>query len=60
VHDGAFMSLLHRQHTYKTLNGTFDHALMMSMANSYPMKTDSDNNTRVWHLVSVMVLRVFA
>lgn len=22
VHDGAYMSLLHRQHTYKTLNGT--------------------------------------
>lgn len=50
VHDGAYMSLLHRQHTYKTLNGTLDHALMMSMASQYPMKRDSDN-TRVWHLV---------
>ncbi|XP_070193235.1 plexin-B-like [Littorina saxatilis] len=50
VHDGAFMSLLHRQHTYKTLNGTLDHALLMSMASQYPMKTDSDNNTRIWHL----------
>lgn len=27
---------------------------MMSMANQYPMKTDSDNNTRVWHLVSAL------
>lgn len=50
VHDGAYMSLLHRQHTYKTLNGTLDHALM-SMSCQYPMmKTDSDN-TRIWHLV---------
>lgn len=50
VHDGAYMSLLHRQHTYKTLNGTLDHALM-SMSSQFPiMKTDGDN-TRVWHLV---------
>ncbi|XP_025107783.1 plexin-B-like [Pomacea canaliculata] len=51
VHDGAYMSLLDRQHTYKTLNGTLDHALM-SMSSQFPMfKTDTDPNTRVWHLV---------
>ncbi|XP_048257731.1 plexin A3-like isoform X1 [Haliotis rufescens] len=50
VTDGAYMSLLHRQQTIKSLNGSLDNTVM-SVNSAFPiMKMDNDPGTRHWHL----------
>ncbi|XP_041349841.1 plexin-B-like isoform X2 [Gigantopelta aegis] len=51
VTDGAYMSLIHKQQTIKSLNGSIDNCVM-SVNSAYPiMKVDKDPGIRHWHLV---------
>ncbi|XP_050412849.2 plexin-B isoform X1 [Patella vulgata] len=52
VPDGANLSLVHKQTTIKSMNGSLDHSVL-SVSSAFPiMKSDMEHqNAKVWHLV---------
>ncbi|GFR87280.1 plexin-A4 [Elysia marginata] len=51
VHDGAYMSLLHRQGTLKSMNGSLDNSVLSIGSVSPILKKDEESGFKEWHLV---------
>ncbi|CAG5129619.1 unnamed protein product, partial [Candidula unifasciata] len=50
VHDGAYMTLLHRQQTVKYINGSLDNSVLSIGSVSPILKKDQDSGFKEWHL----------
>ncbi|KAK3744735.1 hypothetical protein RRG08_062381 [Elysia crispata] len=51
VHDGAYMCLLHRQGTLKSMNGSLDNSVLSIGSVSPILKKDEESGFKEWHLV---------
>ncbi|KAK6995420.1 plexin A3, partial [Biomphalaria glabrata] len=51
VHDGAYMSLLHKQQLVKCMNGSLDNSVLSIGSVSPILKKDQESGFKEWHLV---------
>ncbi|GFO06432.1 LIM domain-binding protein 3-like [Plakobranchus ocellatus] len=51
VHDGAYMTLLHRQSTLKSMNGSLDNSVLSIGSVSPILKKEEESGFKEWHLV---------